>query len=339
MAPSAAARDGPAPSLGATTTRRRALAAFGVAWLAGRASAATAFASRPVVVVVPFAPGGIADLTMRAVAQAMAASLGQAVVVDNRPGAGSIVASQAVAAAAPDGHTLLLLSNGHAVATGLFKRLPYDVQRDFAPICLLASFDLAVFVDAASRWRTVGDVLAHARARPGSLTIGTVSIGSTQHLAAELFKSRSGIDALLVPYKTTPAVLAALRGGEIDLAFEILGPWLSQLRAGTLRALVLTSARRWPGLPDLPTLREAGLPGYDVSSWNALAAPARTPAAALARLGEAANEALRQSAVIAQLQALGVRPAGGTAQELQLLLGADILRWGDVIRGAKIEPQ
>ena len=297
------------------------------------------FPTRPIVLVVPFAPGGIADLVARAVAQALAAALGRAVVVDNRPGAGSIVASQAVAGAAPDGHTLLLLSNGHAVAVGLFKRLPYDVRRDFAPVCLLARFDLAVFVDAGSRWRSIGEVVAQARARPGALTIGTVSVGSTQHLAAQLFKSRAGIDALVVPYRTTPAVLAALRGGEIDLAFEILGPWLPQLHAGTLRALALSAAQRLPVLPDLPTLQEAGIAAYDVSSWNALAAPARTPAAVLARLNEAANAVLGQPAVAAQLRALGARPGGGTPQQLQALLEAEIRRWGAVIRDAKIEPQ
>jgi tripartite-type tricarboxylate transporter receptor subunit TctC len=319
--------------------RRRTLIALGCAPWIGSAAAAAPFPSRAIPLVVPFAPGGIADLTARAVAQALAASLGQAVVVDNRPGAGSIVASQAVAAAAPDGHTLLLLSNAHAVGVGLFKRLPFDVQRDFAPICTLASFDLGVFVAASSRWRTLADALAHARARPGAMTIGTVSVGSTQHLAAELFKSRAGIDALIVPYKGTPAVLAALRSGEIDIAFEILGPWLPQLRAGTLRALASTSSRRWPELPELPTLQEAGIAGYDVSSWNALAAPARTPPAVLARLNEAANDALRQPAVAAQLRALGVRPVGGTPQQLQQLLDSEIRRWGEVIRNAKIEPQ
>lgn len=320
-------------------TRRRALLALGGALAVARAGAGPPFPARALVLVVPFAPGGIADLSARTVARAMAASLGQGVVIDNRPGAGSIVASQAVAAAAPDGHTLLLMSNGHAVAVALFKRLPYDVQRDFAPICLLARFDLAVFVDASSHWGSIADVLAHARARPGSLTIGTVSIGSTQHLAAELFKVRAGIDALVVPYRSTPALLAALRSGEIDLGFEILGPWLPQLQAGTLRALALSSAARLPELSAVPTMQEAGVPNYDLSSWNALAAPAHTPAPVLARLNDAANAALRDREVLAQLRSLGARPAGGTAAQLQALLDSEIRRWADLVRSAKIAPQ
>jgi len=318
------------------TFRRDALVALAAACACGRSTAASAFPSRPVTLVVPFGPGGIADLTARAVAQAMAPTLGQAVVVDNRPGAGSIVASQAVATAAPDGHTLLLMSNGHAVAAGLFKRLPYDAQRDFAPIALLASFDLALFVDAGSRWRTLGQVLEHARARPGRLTIGTVTAGSTQHLAARLFETRAGIEALVVPYKGTPAVLTALRGGEVDVGFEILGPWLPQLQAGALRALALTAARRWPALPELPTMIEAGVPGFEVGSWNGLAAPAQTPAEVLARLNTIANAALARPAVRAQLQALGARPTGGTAAQMATWLANETRRWGAVIRDAKI---
>lgn len=317
--------------------RRRVLATAGL--LRTGVALAQTFPSRPITLIVPFAPGGIADLTARAVAQAMGASLGQAMVVDNRPGAGSIVASQAVLSAAPDGHTLLLVSNGHAVSAGLFKHLPFDVQRDFAPICLLASFDLAAFVSAESRWKTLVAVLGHARANPGKLTIGTVSVGSTQHLAAELFKSSAGIDALVVPYKATPAVLQALRTGEIDIAFEILGPWLGQVQGGTLRALAVSSGQRFAALPEVPTMQQAGVANYDVASWNALAAPARTPPVVVARLNRAANEALQQSAVVNQLHALGVRALGGTPEQMQALLAADIRRWGAVIRKAGIEPQ
>jgi tripartite-type tricarboxylate transporter receptor subunit TctC len=203
--------------------RRTLLALAATAWSA-RAQTPQ-FPTRAISLLLPFGPGGIADLTVRAVAQSMSASLGQALVVDNRPSAGSIVASQVVANAAPDGHTLLLLSNGHAVAVSLFRKLPFDLQKDFAPVCLLASFDLALFVVAGSRFKTLTQLLDEARARPGQLTLGSVAVGSTQHLAAEWLKQLSGIDALVVPYKSTPAVLGALRSGEIDAAFEIIGPW------------------------------------------------------------------------------------------------------------------
>ena len=317
--------------------RRQVLAS--AALLTTVATGAQAFPTRPITLIVPFAPGGIADLTARAVAEAMGRSLGQAMVVDNRPGAGSIVASQAVLSAAPDGHTLLLVSNGHAVSAGLFKHLPFDVQRDFAPISMLASFDLAAFVAAESRFKTLAAVLGHARANPGKLTIGTVTVGSTQHLAAELFKSSTGIDALVVPYKASPAVMQALRTGEIDIAFEILGPWLGQVQGGTLRALAVSSGQRFAALPEVPTMQQAGVANYDVASWNALAAPARTPAVVVARLNRAANEALQQVAVANQLHALGVRAQGGTPEQMQALLAADIRRWAAVIRKAEIEPQ
>lgn len=315
------------------------------------------FPTHAISLLVPFGPGGIADLTARAVAQAMSASLGQALVVDNRPSAGSIVASQVVANAAPDGHTLLLMSNGHAVGISLFRKLPFDVQRDFAPVCLLASFDLALFVAAGSRFKTLTQLLDEARARPGKLTLGSVALGSTQHLAAEWLKQLAGIDALVVPYKGTPAVLGALRGGEIDAAFEIIGPWLPQVSGGVLRALAVSSAQRFADLPLVPTVAElgqpasgstggsadgagyAGLQQFKLSSWNALAAPALTPPEVVLRLNRAANDALAQPAVQRQLRALGVRAQGGTPEQLRQWLAAEIQHGAALVRGARIEPQ
>ncbi len=305
----------------------------------GRGWAQASFPSRPVTLIVPFAPGGIADITARAVAQEMSASLKQPVVVDNRPSAGSITASAAVAQAAPDGHTLLLMSNANAISASLFKKLAFDVTKDFAPIATLGFFDLALFVDQGSRFTTLADALAHAKANPGKLTIGTIAVGSTQHLAAELFKTRTGIDALIVPYKGTPAVLTALRAGEIDLAFEILGPMLPQVQAKAIRALAVTADKRYPALPNVPTVQESGVPNYAVSSWNALAAPAGTPKAVIARLNQAALDALKTAAVQDRLTSLGVRPQGSTPEQLQSLLAGEIKRWGEVIRAAKIEPQ
>ena len=210
--------------------RRGALAALCGATLLRLAHAEAPFPTRPITLVVPFASGGIADLTARTVTKAMAASLGQAIIIDNRPSAGSVVGSGMVAHAAPDGYTLLLLSNANAISVSLFRTLPYDTTKDFAPISTLATFDLGVFVPAESRLRTLSDAIAQARATPGRLTICCITVGSTQHLAAELFRSKAGIDMLIVPYKGTPAVLTALRAGEIDLAFEILGPMLPQAR-------------------------------------------------------------------------------------------------------------
>ena len=298
-----------------------------------------AWPSRPLTLIVPFAPGGVADLTARAVATAMSESLGQPIVVDNRPSAGGIAATGAAVRAAPDGHTLLLLSNANAISASLFRKLPYDVSRDLAPVGTLGFFDLALCVSAGSRFRTLGELVADARVRPGELTVGTIAIGSTQHLAAELFLQRAGIEAVVVPYKATPAVLTALRAGEIDLAFEILAPLLPQLEAGTLRALAVGAARRNPALPAVLTALEAGIPDYEVASWNALAAPAGTPAPVIARLEAATRHALADPAVRQRLQGLGVRPQAGGPAELAALLEREIRRWGEVIRGSGIGPQ
>ena len=321
--------------------RRQALIALGAVLVpvAAGAQATPRFPERALTLVVPFAPGGIADLTARAVAEAMATSLGQPVIVENKPSAGSIVASQAVATARPDGHTLLLMSNGNAVSTGLFRKLPYDVVRDFAPVSTLGFFDLGIFVAAGSRFASLRDALAFARANPGKLNVGTIAVGSTQHLAAKLFETVAGIDALVVPYKGSPAVLTALRAGEIDLAFEITGPMLPQVAAGAVRALAVTSAQRNPQLPEVPTVQQAGVAGYDVASWNALAAPAGTPQPVIDALNKAVRDAVASPAVQDKLGRLGVRVQAGTPAALQALLASEIQRWGAVIRAAKIEPE
>ena len=319
--------------------RRAALASTLLLGLPRLAPAQAAWPERPITLIVPFGPGGIADLTARSVAQAMSATLKVPIVVDNKPSAGSIVGSAAVANAAPDGYTLLLLSNANAVSVSLFKKLPFDVQKDLAPVGLLGVFDLALFVAEGSRLHSVRELVDDAKARPGKLSIGTISVGSTQNLSAELFKSRTGIDALIVPYKGTPAVLTALRAGEIDAAFEILGPMLPQVQAKVIRALAVTSDRRFAALPEVPTMAQAGVANYEVASWNALAAPARTPQAVIDKLNAAANGALKMPAVQDKLLGLGVRPQGGTPQQLQALLAREIRHWGEVIRAAKIEPE
>jgi tripartite-type tricarboxylate transporter receptor subunit TctC len=318
---------------------RRAVLAMLLLGLPRLARTQAVWPERPITLVVPFGPGGIADLTARTVAQAMSATLKVPIVIDNKPSAGSIVGSAAVAQAAPDGYTLLLMSNANAVSASLFRKLPFDVQKDFAPVSLLGVFDLALFVSAESKLKSVRELLEQAKARPGHLTIATIAVGSTQNLSAELFKARTGIDALIVPYKGTPAVLTALRAGEVDAAFEILGPMLPQLQAKAVRALAVTSDRRFAALAEVPTMREAGVPDYQVASWNALAAPAKTPPAVIERLNAAANEALKNPDVQQRLLALGVRAQGGTPPQLATLLADEVRHWGEVIRAAKIEPQ
>ncbi len=322
-----------------STTRRHALWIAGSALAPGLLHAQPRFPERPIRIVVPFAPGGIADITARALGEPLAQALGQPVVVENQPGAGSIVASQAVATARPDGHTLLLMSNGHAVSVGLFRKLPYDPQKDFAPISTLGFFDLGLFVAASSRFGNLKALLDFARAHPGQLKVGTIAPGSTQHLSAKLFETVAGIETLVVPYRGSPAVLTALRSGEVDVAFEIAGPMVPQVQAGAVRALAVSGDQRNPALPEVPTVAQAGLPGYEVASWNALAAPAGTPPEVLAKLGAAVREALATPAVRERLGKLGLRVQGSSAAELQALLAREIARWGGVIRAAKIEPE
>ena len=303
------------------------------------ASAQTSFPTKPLRIVVPNAPGGAADLTARAVGQKMSQGLGQPVVIDNKPGAGGVVAGDMVAKAAPDGHTLLLISSGTAVSATLFKTLPFDTIADFTPVAQLASFDLVIVVPSGGRFKTLAELVAWGKANPGKLNIGTPNIGTTQHLAAELFKSQAGLDAQIVPFNGTPAVINALRGNQIDAGLDILSPLLAQIKSGDLRPLAITGKRRSRVLPDVPTAQEAGVAGFDVTSWNGLAVPAKTPKAVVERLHREINAALNDAGVKKQLQDLNLDPQPGTSEQAALLLASDIKRWNDVIVRAKIPRQ
>ena len=300
---------------------------------------AQAWPARPIKLIVGFAPGGVADVTARVVAQALADELGQPVVVDNRPSAGGIVAADAVAKAAPDGYTLLLMSNGNAVSASLFKVLPYDTLADFAPVSTLGFFDVAVVAAGGSKLASMKDLVAYAKANPGKLNIGTINVGSTQNLSAEMFKSMAGLDATIVPYKGSPAVISALRANDVEVAFEMLAPVIPQAKDGAVRILAVTSDRRHPSLPDVPTVAESGVPGYAASSWNAIAAPAKTPAAIVERLNAEIQRALAAPEVREKLAALGVTARGSTPDEMRRLVAADIEKWRRVIELAKIERQ
>lgn len=300
---------------------------------------AQTYPTKPIRLVVPFGAGGVADLTARTVAQKMAEGLGQSVVIDNKPGAGGVVAGDAVAKAAPDGYTLLLMSNGTAVSAGLFKSLPFDTAKDFAPVSTLGFFDLSIVVADNSRFKTLGELLAYARANPGKLNVGTINVGSTQNLAAELFKTSAGVDVQVVPFNGTPAVITALRGGQIDAAVEILSPVVPQINARALRALAVMGEKRSTTLPDVPTVAESGLKGFNVASWNAVAAPAKTPAAVVQRLNREIQAALKTPEVQKQLLAMHIEARGGSPEQLGQLLASETQRWGDVITRANIPRQ
>jgi tripartite-type tricarboxylate transporter receptor subunit TctC len=307
--------------------------------LAASDVSAQGYPNKPIHVIVGFAPGGVADLTCRVVAQKLSAQLGQQVLIENRPSAGGIVAADAVAKAAPDGYNLLLLSNGNAVSVSLFKTLPYDTVADFAPVVTLGTFDLAVITNANSKLKSVKDLLAYAKANPGKLNIGTINVGSTQNLAAELFRGMSGIDATIVPYKGSPDVLVALRGDDVQVSFDMLAPIVSQYKSGAVNVIAITSDHRFAGLPDVPTVAESGLAGYNASSWNAIAAPAKTPAAIIEKLNKEINTALAAPEIKSKLLELGVTARGGSPNDLKNLLTSEIKKWQGVIERAKIPKQ
>jgi tripartite-type tricarboxylate transporter receptor subunit TctC len=319
-------------------SRRQLLLCSGAASAFSWSAHAQGFPTKGLKIVVPNAAGGAADITARAVGQKLAEALGQSVVIENKPSAGGVVAGDQVARAEADGHTLLLVSSGTAVSQALFKSLPFDTLRDFAPVSKLASFDLVIAVNAAGRFKTLAELLAYGQANPGKLNIGTPNVGTTQNLAAELFKSTTGLDAQVVPFNGTPPVITALRGGEIDAMLDILGPLMPQIKAGALRPLAVLGDHRALQLPEVPAARETGgkLSGFHASSWNGLAVPAKTPKDVIARLNKELTSILAMPDIKKRLLELNLSAQSSTPEQLQDLLAADIKRWGDVIAQAKI---
>ncbi len=307
--------------------------------LAPAVAAAQKFPSKPIRVIVPFGPGGVADITARTVAPKISEGLGQQLVIENKPSAGGVVAGQDVARAEPDGHTLLLINNGTAVSRALFKSLPYDPEKDFAAISTIGFFPLVIITDPKSPFKGVQDLIAEAKKNPGKLNAGTIGIGSTQNLAAELFKSATGANFQIIPYKATGEVVTAAKSGDAAVIFEILAPMSSHIRSGNLRALAVTGAKRFPSLPDIPTAIESGVAGYDVASWNGLAAPAKTPRAVIDRLHEEVVKAVASPDIQKRFADLGVEGRTSTPEELTKFFAAESQRWSQVVERAKIPKQ
>lgn len=298
------------------------------------AARAQGFPSQQIKLIVPFGPGGLADISARLVAQKLADKLGQQVVIDNRPGAGGVLAAQTALAAPRDGHTLILFSNGTAIAKSLLK-LPYDPQADFVPVSSMAYFDLNLLVNKDSKFPDLASLLAEGRKR--QLTFATINPGSTQHLSGELFKSVAKIDAVLVPFKTSADVQTALMRGDVDMGVESYAALRGGIDAGSLRALATTGPTRTPWLPSVPTVKEAGLAGYEVTGWNAVYAPRGTPQTVVDELTAAIREVIAVPELRKRLLDLGVDPRTSTASEMAAVFERDTSKWAQVIRLANIK--
>jgi tripartite-type tricarboxylate transporter receptor subunit TctC len=300
---------------------------------------AQSYPDRPVKFVLPFGPGGVADVTARIVADKLGDKLGQRFVVENMPGAGGITAARAVITAQPDGYTLGLITNGTAISAAQFKSLPFDPSKDFAMISRLGTFDLLLAVNAAGPYKTLMDFVNAAKAQPGKLNIATVNAGSTQNLAAELFRAVAGINVQIVPYRTSPDILVALLRNDVQMLLEFPAALKGQADAGKVRVLANSGPERWSRMPDVPTVQEAGVKGYEVTSWNGMFAPKDTPKQVIATVHDAIGEVLAQPDVKEKLRDLGIEPAPSTPEELLALLAADVKKWDDVIVTSGIEKQ
>jgi tripartite-type tricarboxylate transporter receptor subunit TctC len=303
------------------------------------ARAQAAYPDRPVRIVLPFAAGGVADITARIVAEKLGERLGQRFYVENQAGAGGINAARTVIASPPDGYTLALLSNGTAVSVSLFKKLPFDPLKDFTPISSLGFFDFIFTTAANSELKTLPDFIAAARAKPGALNVGTINIGSTQNLSAELFKTATGIDFTIIPYRGTPEIEVSLLQGNVALMIDSYATVKGNLADGKFRALASSGPVRSESTPNVATVRESGVANYDVVSWNALFAPANTPPEIVKTLNGALQVILAEPEVKKRLLELGIAAKASTPEEISARLKADIDKWRDVIEKAGIPKQ
>ena len=295
------------------------------------------YPDRIVRIVVPFAPGGGTDVIARTLAQEMAKDLGATVVIENKPGAGTIIGTQAVAASEPDGYTLLMGTFANAVNPSLNARLPYDPHKDFAPVALIArSFNIVV-VNPKSPIHSIADLIAAAKADPDKLSYGTFGTGTSAHLAGELFKNMAKVNLTTVPYKGAAPGITDLIGGQIQVMFTTVASAASLIAGGQLRALAVTSAERSPAFPHLPTVAEAGVPGYSAESWYGLFAPARTPADVIDRLNKAAALAVQSEAFKRLAVNEGLVMIAGPPQELERYFRGEEERWRKVIQDAGIK--
>jgi tripartite-type tricarboxylate transporter receptor subunit TctC len=306
-------------------------AAAAAALPVGRFARAQAYPSRPVRFILPFGAAGVADITARLAAEKLSDKFGQRVVVENMPGPGGIAAARAVLSQAADGHTLGLVTNGTAISVALYKALPFDPVKEFANISTIGAFDLFFAVNARSPFKTLGDFLSAARDAPGKLNVGTIAVGGTQNLAAELLKSMANVNFQIVPYRGTPDVIIAVLRDDVQLIVDFHAPLKTTLLDGKIRAVATSGTRPSPFLPDVPTAAAAGVAGYEVTSWNGVFAPAGTPAEILGVLNKAIHEVVALPDVKQRYGDLGIEAKASTPAELNARLEADIRKWAALI--------
>ena len=305
--------------------------------LAGPAQAQD-YPTKPIRLVVPFAAGGATDVLARLVGERLTASLGQQVVVDNRPGAGGNIGSDIVAKAEPDGYTILMGAVGtHAINPSLYPKMPYDPVKDFAPVTLVASVPNVLVVNPEVPANSVQELIDLAKAKPGELNFASSGNGTSIHLSGELFKAMTGTDIVHVPYKGSGPAVTDLLGGQVQMMFDNMPSSLPHVKAGKLRALGVTSAKRSPALPEVPTIAEAGVPGYDATSWFGILAPAGTPEPVVTRLQGAIVQALGEPEMRQRMADLGAEPVGDTPAEFGQFIAAEIAKWAKVVNDAGVK--
>jgi tripartite-type tricarboxylate transporter receptor subunit TctC len=303
------------------------------------ARAQSGYPTKPVRVVVPFGPGGIADTSLRIVAEKLTGELGQQVIVENQPGAGGIIAANKVLKSEADGYTLAFLTNGTAISVPLFKKLPFDPLSDFTPVSTVSFFDFVLVTNAKSPFRTVTDVVTAARDNEDGLNLGTINVGSSQNLSAELLKSVTGANFAIVPYRQTPDLLVGTLRNDVDLMIDNYAAVKAAIDDGRARAIATTGAARSPALPDVPTVEESGIQSFEVTSWNGIFAPKGTPSEVIATMNRALQAVLAKPDVKQRMLDLGVEARASTPDELRARLQSDIVKWGEVIAKAGIEQQ
>jgi len=313
------------------------LALLAACALAAPLARAQTYPTKPLRLVVPFPAGGGTDIISRTLGERLAAELGQPVIVDNRPGAGTVIGTDNVAKSAPDGYSLLMATFAHAVNPALQPRLPYSTTQSFAPVALVGRSPNVMVVNPGKPFKSVADVLAYARANPGKLSYGSFGNGTSAHLAGELFKSLAKVDMVHVPYKGSAPALTDLLGGQIDLMLTTVASVAQYIKSDRLRALAVTSAARSPAYPNLPTIAEAGVPGYAAESWYGIYVPAGTPAPIIKRLNDAVHAAVKADAFKSRIEEEGLVISNGPPEELGKYVQAEEARWQRVVTDAKIK--